>query len=171
VGPNSTLLYHRQVKVLDFYLTRILLEGMGATVSFVFLVCFIAGIGWMPWPVDPLQVVGGWLMLAWFGTGLALMIGPLGERSPLVEKIWAPVSYILFPLSGAIFLVDQLPPEARNILLWLPMVHGVEYMRQGYFGPVIPFHYDMGYMTLCNLLLTLFGLAQVRQVSRQVVVE
>ena len=171
ITPNYTLLYHRQVRPIDFYLTRILLEAAGATTAFVFLVCLLAGLGLMPWPHDPLQVAGGWFMLGWFGLGLALFIGPLAERNTVVEKLWAPASYLLFPFSGALFLLSQLPPDARNLILWLPMVHGVEFMREGYFGPVVPFFHDLPYMAACNLFLTLCGLSNVRYASRNIRVE
>ncbi len=167
-APNSTLLYHKQVRPIDFYLTRIILEGAGATMALAFLILLLAGTNLMPWPVDSLKLVGGWLMLAWFGAALGLFVGALGERIEIIAKIWAPISYLLFPISGAVFLVYQLPPKAREILLWLPMVHGVEYMREGYFGPVVPFFHDLYYMAVFNLCLTLLGLSQVRYVTRNI---
>jgi capsular polysaccharide transport system permease protein len=166
--PNSTLLYHKQVRPMDFYLTRIILEGAGATIALVFLILLLAGTRLMPWPVDSLKLVGGWLMLAWFGAALGLFVGALGERIEIIPKIWTPISYLLFPFSGAVYLLYQLPPQAREVLLWLPMVHGVEYMREGYFGPVVPFFYDLSYVTVFNLCLTLLGLSQVRYVSRNI---
>jgi ABC-type polysaccharide/polyol phosphate export permease len=110
-------------------------------------------------------------MIAWFGTAAALYLGALSEVSETVEKLWHPVSYILFPLSGAAFLVDALPKEAQQFVLILPMVHGVEMVREGYFGSRIIAHYDLGYMALANALITLLGLAQVRKVGRTVVPE
>lgn len=166
IEPNRALMFHRPVKMLDVYLSRILLEATGTTMAFVFLIVFFIVLGRMDFPVDPLQVTIGWFMLAWFGLGLALTIGALSERTAIIEKIWAPISYISFIFSGAIFLVDMLPPVAQKFILWLPMIHGVEYLREGYFGPVVPFHYDLFYMSLWNLGLTLFGLSQVRYVSR-----
>jgi ABC-type polysaccharide/polyol phosphate export permease len=77
----------------------------------------------------------------------------------------------MFPLSGAAFLVDALPPEAQRLILYLPMVHGVEYIREGYFGSQIRAHYDMGYMGLVNAGLLLLAIAQVRKISRTVVPE
>jgi ABC-2 type transport system permease protein/capsular polysaccharide transport system permease protein len=71
----------------------------------------------------------------------------------------------LFPLSGAAFLVNALPVEAQHYVLLMPMVHGTEYLREGYFGGQITAHYDMAFMTLWNLILTLLGLAQVRRAS------
>lgn len=171
LAPNLALLYHRNVRPLDVYLARLILEAAGATMSFVFLVLFFNFIGWLELPEDVLQVAAAWCMLAWFGTGLALLLGALSETSETVEKLWHPAAYILFPLSGAAFLVDALPEPARDYVLLLPMVHGVEYLREGYFGSAIIAHYDLAYMALWNTALTLFGLSQVRKVSRTVVPE
>ena len=171
VTPNLSLLYHRNVRPIDIYLARLILEVAGATMSFVFLVLFFTFIGWLELPEDVLQIAGGWLMLIWFGAGLALLLGALSETSEIVEKLWHPASYLLFPLSGSAFLVDALPESAQKFVLLLPMVHGVEYVREGYFGSQIVAHYDLAYMALINAVLTLFGLAQVRKVSSVVVPE
>ena len=171
IGPNLPLLYHRNVRPIDIYWARLLLEGAGATISFVFLILLFSFIGWMELPEDVLQIVFGWLMLAWFGASLALLAGALSERSELIEKLWQPLSYLLFPLSGAAFIVDALPPEAREWVLLLPMVHGVEFVREGYFGSKIIAHYDLTYMALCNTAFTILGLAQVDRVSKTVVPE
>jgi ABC-2 type transport system permease protein/capsular polysaccharide transport system permease protein len=169
--PNLSLLYHRNVRPIDIYLARLILEGAGATMSFIFLVTFFSFIGWVNLPEDVLQAFGGWCMLAWFGVSLALLLGALSESSETVEKLWHPTAYILFPLSGAAFMVNALPEAAQKFVLLLPMVHGVEYVREGYFGSQIVAHYDLAYMALWNVILTFFGLFQVRKVSRTVVPE
>lgn len=169
--PNLSLLYHRNVRPIDIYLSRLILEGGGATISFVFLVLFFSFIGWLDLPEDVLEVALGWGMIAWFGTAAALLLGALSEDYETVEKLWHPASYILFPLSGAAFLVDALPKAAQQFVLILPMVHGVEIVREGYFGSRITAHYDLAYMALANAFITLLGLAQVRKVSRTVIPE
>jgi ABC-2 type transport system permease protein/capsular polysaccharide transport system permease protein len=169
--PNLSLLYHRNVRPIDIYLSRLILEGAGATMSFVFLALAFGFAGWLQPPEDVLQITGGWLMLAWFGASLALFLGALSETSEIVEKLWHPMAYFLFPLSGAAFLVDALPQAAQKYMLYLPMVHGVEYIREGYFGSQITAHYDMTYMGLINAVLTLIGFAQVSKISRTVIPE
>jgi ABC-2 type transport system permease protein/capsular polysaccharide transport system permease protein len=169
--PNLSLLYHRNVRPIDVYLARLMLEAAGATMSFVFLVLFFSFIGWLDLPEDVLEVGLGWLMTAWFGAAAGLFLGALSETSETVEKLWHPASYILFPLSGAAFLVDALPAAAQQFVLVLPMVHGVELVREGFFGSRIIAHYDVGYMALANTALTLVGLAQTRKVSRTVIPE
>jgi ABC-2 type transport system permease protein/capsular polysaccharide transport system permease protein len=170
VEPNRSLLYHQTVKIIDFYAARILLEAGGATIAFVFLAGLFTLFGFMQAPFDPLQVVIGWFMLAWFGAALAIVVAPLTEVSPLAEKIWSPISYISFLFSGAVFLVDMLPHASQGIMMWVPMVSGVEYLREGYFGPVIRFHYDMKYFASFNMALTIVGLWQVSLMKRRIAI-
>lgn len=171
VEPNLALMYHRNVKVIDIYLARLILEGGGATTSFVVLSVVFISIGMISPPEDLLQVFAGWIMLAWFGISLALFLGALSEDYEMVEKLWHPASYLLFPLSGAAFLVDILPQNAQKLILYLPMVNGVEYLREGFFGSKVRAHYDMGYMALCNSVLLLLAMAQIRKISREIIPE
>lgn len=171
VEPNLALMYHRNVRVFDVFSARLILEAAGATMSFVVLsVAFIA-MGMIAPPEDVLKVFWGWVMLAWFGFSLAFFLGALSERSDVVEKLWHPAAYLLFPLSGAAFLVDVIPEPTRSWLLYLPMINGVEYLREGYFGSQFRAHYDMGYMAACNAALMILGIAQLRKVSREIVPE
>ena len=169
--PNLPLLYHRNVRIIDVYLARLLLEFAGATMSFLLLAVIFTLIEWIEWPENLLEVITGWLILAWFGMALALFLGALSVRSELVEKLWHPLSYLTFPLSGAAFMVDALPHEAQGWVLLLPMVHGVEMVREGYFGSYARAHYDVGYVMAWALVLTFLALLQLRVVARDVAVE
>ena len=167
IQQNFSLLYHRNVQVIDVFVTRIVLEMAGATGSFVILALFFTLGGWIKPPEDLLAVVQGWLMLAWFGAALSLTIGAATAYSEIVERLWHPASYLLFPLSGAAFMVEWLPPSGQKLVLLLPMVHGVEMVREGYFGSAVHTHYDVGYMATCCLVLTFFGLLLVRDAGRR----
>jgi capsular polysaccharide transport system permease protein len=168
VHQNFNLLYHRNVKVIDVFITRILLEVAGTTASFTVLCLFFITIGVISPPVDLLEVIGGWLMLAWFGASLGLVLGAATTYSEIVDRIWHPTSYLLFPLSGAAFMVEWLPPRGQEVVLLLPMVHGVEILREGYFGDTVRTHYDVGYMASCCLVLTMIGIILVRDAERRV---
>jgi ABC-type polysaccharide/polyol phosphate export permease len=122
-------------------------------------------------PEDIITVAGGWLMMAWFGAALGMLLGAWSERSETVEKLWHPTAYLVFPLSGAAYLVEALPAEFQKVVLWLPMVHGTELRRAGYFGSKFNPMYDLDYLFTCNMLLTLFAFAQERLVSRDFVPE
>lgn len=169
INPNLSLMYHRNVRIFDIFAARLLLEGMGVATSFFVLTLLFAATGLLNLPEDVLKVVIGWVMLAWWGSALGMFLGALSHRSELVDKFWHPMAYLLFPLSGSAFLVDALPKGFQEWILLLPMVHGVECVRDGFFGSHFTPHYDLGYMALVNLAFTLLALAEIRRASRNLV--
>jgi capsular polysaccharide transport system permease protein len=170
VSANLALLFHRNVKLLDLFMARIFLEIAGATTSFVFLTSLFAGLefGGLHWPIDPLKTLCAWLLLAWFSTALGLAVGALSERTEFMDRTWHVFTYLLFPLSGAAFLVDWLPPSAQSFALFIPMVHATEMLRDGFFGSIVRTHYDVMYLVGCNGVLTLAGLVLMRESSKRV---
>lgn len=168
IDGNRPLLYHRSVMAIDVCLARIGLEVIGATGSFIFLGIFFVYIGWMPIPTNIALVAAGWLMLAWFGTALAMLVGGGCAFSELVSRLWHPISYLLFPMSGAAFMVEWLPKKLQQVVLYLPMVHGVEMIRHGYFGNVVKTHYDVAYMAECCMVLSLAAVYVVREAGRRI---
>jgi capsular polysaccharide transport system permease protein len=51
------------------------------------------------------------------------------------------------------------------------MVHGVEMLRGGYYGPTVPTHYDLSYFATVNAVLLLLGLLLVDRYKHSVVAE
>lgn len=168
---NLSLLYHRNIKVLDIYIARLMLEFGGATISFTVLSVAFISIGWLDPPQDLLEVMAGWFIIAWFGSALAIWLGAMSHENELVDKLWHPISYIMFPLSGAAFMVDSLPRAAQQFVLYIPMVSGVEIVREGYFGSRARAHYDLGYVLPFCLVLSVLALLEVRKLSNRVVPE
>jgi capsular polysaccharide transport system permease protein len=168
VVQNRNLLYHRRVKVLDILASRIVLECAAAVASFTVLTLGMLAAGWVQPPEDSLKVLGGLALLAWFSAGLGLLIGAAASLSELVDRIWHPTAYLMLPLSGAGYMVDWLPPQTQAFALALPMVHCLEFLREGYFGSVVRTHHDLFYVVLWCMALTLAGLLLVRLASRKV---
>jgi capsular polysaccharide transport system permease protein len=168
IEPNLALMYHRNVRVIDIFVSRVVLEVVGATGSLAVMTISLGALGLMPWPHDIALAIAGWLLLCWFALALALAVGAISERSDLFDRVWQIITYLLFPLSGAAFMAHWLPPAARDALLWLPMVHGTEMIRHGYFGPIVPTYENPVYFACANLVLTLFGLALVREAEGRV---
>ena len=168
IEPNIGLLYHRNVKVIDIFASRTLLELIGGTASFFILTVTLAAVGLMQWPQNVILLLAGWLLQAWFAFALGCIVGVFSERSKFFERIWGVVNLLLFPVSGALFMVHWIPPSLQDIVLLLPMVHGVEMIRHGYFGQLAPTHENPMYFVVANMLLTLVGLALVRASERRV---
>jgi len=168
VRMNAPLLYHRNVRLMDVFLARLILMAGGATLSFVILGIIFFWIALIAPPEDPLLVLGGWLMMGLFGISLAIFIGTFNAKWHWVEKVWHPLSYILMPLSGAMFLLDPLPKKAQEFLLLIPMVHGCECIRDGYFGSKFTAHYNPAYIIIWSICLLLVAMLALRKISRHI---
>jgi ABC-type polysaccharide/polyol phosphate export permease len=64
------------------------------------------------------------------------------------------------------FLVDALPTQMQKIVLLLPMVNVLEYLRDGWFGSAFVAHYDMEFVLLVNVVMTFVGLSLIRQIGK-----
>ncbi len=166
IEPNLCLMFHRNVTALDVLLARNILEIIGASVSLIVLSLGFIAFGWVSPPSNLLLVLQGWLMLSWFSLALGSLVGALTEVSEMLDRVWHIVTYLLIPFSGAAYLVDWLPHSMQGVMLWFPMVHGVEMIRSGYFGGQMHAHFDLAYFAAANLILTLFGLSAIRQVRK-----
>lgn len=161
IGPNLSLLYHRNVAVIDLFAARILLEIGGSTISFIVIYAIGIATGWMKMPADLSTMIGAWLLLAWFAASLGLVVGALTERSETFDRIWHTITYLGMSVSGAFFMVEWLPKSAQEFVLWVPIVHGVEMLREGYFGNAVKAHYSIGYLAMVNSIMLLIGLLLV----------
>jgi ABC-type polysaccharide/polyol phosphate export permease len=168
IHANRGLLFHRNVRVLDVFITRAALELGGATASFFILALIFSSLGYIGLPRDPLTVVAGWLLTCWFALSLGVLVGAATAFSEAIERLWTPAAYLLLPLSGAAFMVEWLPPATSPYILMVPMVHGVEMVRDGYFGNVVRTHYDVAYLVTVCLTMSLLALAASQLASRRV---
>ena len=134
ISANASLLYHRNVRVLDTILSRVLLEVAGATIAQIAIMALLLVVRWIEWPADIFYMLMAWILMALFALGLGLVICSIAFKFEAFGKLWSTLSFIMLPLSGAFFFVASLPHQAQEYLLWIPMVHGTEMFRQGYFG-------------------------------------
>ena len=168
IGANASLLYHRNVRVLDTIFARMLLEIAGATIAQIAIVGVLILIGWIPTPADVFYMLMAWLLMAIFAIGLGLVICSIAFKVEAFGKIWGTLSFVMMPLSGVFFFVSSLPQQAQQYVLWMPMVHGTEMFRQGYFGASVITHESISYIVLCNLVLLLLGFIMVNDFSKGV---
>ena len=167
VQDNRQLLFHRNVRAIDAFIARIILEASGATCSFIILSAVFLYAGLIAPPMDLLEVMTGWLLLVWFAGALGMAVGSASIFSHVVHRIWHPISYFMLPFSGALLMVEWAPPALRKFLLLFPMVHGTEMIREGWFGNAVVAHYDVAYMCKFCLCLTLLALVLQFKASRR----
>jgi capsular polysaccharide transport system permease protein len=168
---NGSLLYHRQIKILDFILVRFLIEFIGTMMAYLFIAVALMAIGEFPVPANMGLFLAGWLLYSWFVLALVMVLAPLSEKSDVLEKLIPVTTYVMIPFSGTFAMTSWLAPAAQQGLWWSPFVHGMEMMREGIFGSGVDAMWDASIPIAASLVLTVLGLAMCRHVRRDLVVE
>ena len=158
VQANGGLLYHRQIKVLHIFVSRILLEFFGTTAAFVVVYIVLAVLGQIGFPADYMKLYGGWLLLGGMANGVAMIMATLSMRSELMERLVPVLNYAMIPISGAFFMVAWLPASVRELVLLIPFPNAVEMLRAGLFGEFVPTYYDATYAFICVIVMNFIGL-------------
>ncbi|MAQ66602.1 MAG: capsule biosynthesis protein [Sphingomonadaceae bacterium] len=163
---NSALLYHRQIKVLDFIIVRVIIETIGAMMAFIFAGVVLAFFDYIPAPSDVGALIGGWAIYVFFVLSVCTMLAPLSEISDVVEKLVPVTVYISIPFSGVFNMASWLPPDVRDALMWSPLVSGMELMRYGVFGSAVTPYFDIPRALGVTIACLLVGLILCRKVRR-----
>lgn len=163
---NGALLYHRQVKILDFIYVRVTIEAIGAMMAYIFAGTVLFFFEMFPIPSDLMSLVGGWLIYVLFVISICTVLAPLSEMSEIVEKL-VPISvYVAIPFSGVFNMAAWLPANFRDALMWSPLVTGMELMRYGIFGHVVTPYYDIPKAIGVSMACLLIGLTLSRRVRK-----
>lgn len=165
---NSALVYHRTIKFIDVIVANAALETVAVFAAFAVVYTPLMLLGYAPVAHDPLLSLGGYLLLAWFSFSFGLILLAISESFEGLDRLVPSAMYITLPFTGVFTMMDWLPSKAQKILIWSPLVTGIEMFRGGIFSADIPVHYDIWYVVLWCLGLTAVGLPLCDYVQRRV---
>lgn len=168
---NGSLLYHRQIKILDFLLARFIIEFLGTSMAYVFIAAVLIAADLFPVPHDIGLFLAGFLLYAVFSFSVCLVVAPLSDMSEAVEKFVPIITYIMIPFSGLFYLLSWMQPRFRDYLLWSPFVNGMEMMRKGLWGDQITAYYNPWNPIILAMIFAVFGLTLCRSVRRKLMIE
>jgi capsular polysaccharide transport system permease protein len=131
VQKNSELYFYRRIKPLDSLLgsTLLLAQIFGSL-----LLLFVSGVSIWDWQfavqnVGALVFLFVGIALLGFGVGLATLV--IGHRLPIVAWVMRMfLRRILLWTSCIFFSISIIPDAFRPWILWNPIAHGVELLRQ-----------------------------------------
>ena len=168
ISANQGLLYHRNIRVFDVYFSRVLLEVLGTSASLIVLIIGFYVFGLIPAPANLLYMALAWILMAWFALGLGITLGVLSHISDIFKRVWQAFSIVLMFASGAFYLVDSFPVKIQSAALLIPMVHGTEMLRHGYFGEQVRTYENVSFMVISNLILMFVGLVLIQRFNNGV---
>lgn len=168
---NGSLLYHRQVRIIDFLLARFMIEMIGGMMAFVFVSSVLFAVGLFEIPENPTYLIAGWLLYSLVTLSICFVIAPLSEVSEVLEKIIPVTTYIIIPISGTFSMVQWLTPTLREYMLWSPFVTPMEMIRYGLFGDRVTPYYSLPVPLVFSVVCLVIGLALCRRVRKDMAVE
>lgn len=163
---NRALLTYPIIKDVDTLLARALL--VAATYLLIMAIFYVAliALGLALLPSRPEHVIFAFLATWLLGLGIGALnavIASLWETWTQIEKI---LTRPLFFISGVFYVPSQLPPQAREVLSWNPVLHLVEWFRQGFYPNYNSTILDIWYPVGVGAAMLLLGLSGERLFRR-----
>lgn len=155
--PTSRL---PKTTALDYVIAGSIVEGSLILAAMVvwFVSLWLYGVE-QAWPSSIEDCLAAIFLLGIFGIGISLINASISQR----VMYWRLISLrltgrgLMF-VSGVFFIVDFLPPFLRDVLVWIPIVHGIEWFRLGMYGRYPTFTLDRSYLVASGLGALFIGL-------------
>lgn len=158
IRNTRQLLAYPAVTFVDAILSRFLLGFIMQLLVFLILIAGIVLIYDLDLQMDVMRLLNAFGMIAVISFGFGVVNCYLFGAYPIWEQVWSILNRPLFLISGLFFLVDSMPDQARDLLLWNPLVHFITEIRAGiypyYTGQYVSSLYVYGVGLVCSF----FGL-------------
>ncbi len=164
IDANEALLTYPIVKPLDTLIARAALEFATAATVVIILFAGLTVATDAPAPVAPHMMVLALVGLGLFAFGLGVINAVLAKLLPSWRQIYEVASRPLVLVSGVLFIPDSLPTAACDAIAFLPITHGVELFRSGYYMGYRSGILDIGFLFMTGLVACCLGLAAERVV-------
>jgi len=168
VNFSKPLLKYPAVTWIDAVLARFFLNSLtGILITILLLSAILVTIDARTvLNLPPVVEAMGLAML--LGLGVGVMNCALMGLFPLWEVIWSILTRPLFIASGIIFLYDNLPPLAKEVLWYNPLVHITGLMRTGFYPTYTASYVSHVYVLGVSLTLLTMGLILMGRYHREI---
>jgi capsular polysaccharide transport system permease protein len=127
------------------------------------VVLFLLGIfGFDAVPADPLVCLAAFIATALYTLSFGLVWSLLTSLAPGLLHFQNILMMALFLSSGFHMIIDRVPPAIREVFLWNPILHCVEWFREGFYSGYVCASLDRGYLFTVTIVFMAIGLAGER---------
>ena len=148
------------VTPLDLVIARSIFELLAAAPIY-FLLFYAMWFYGIPEavPSDPAKLVGSLAVICVFGLGVGLFNAGISTIIPAWKIIYGYAAKGLMITSGVHRVVEYLPEYFRGLMIWNPMMHGVEWFRSGFYPLYPTYSLDLDYLFKWAGITLVLGLA------------
>lgn len=165
---HNALLMFPQVTRMDVLLSKVIVNFLISIFVFIVLLAGLYLLGFEFRIDDLLGVLIGLFLLVALGFGLGLVVGALTIRYEFISSVFEPLmGRPLFFASGLFFTASMLPANAREYILYNPVLHCIEQIRSSLFTTFDSRYVDLSYVLIFALVLISIGLMLLGVFERQ----
>jgi len=160
---SRNLMVYPAVTWIDAVLARLILNALtDILVAYVLLLGIMQVVDHRS-ALDFTQIVIAFALAGTLGAGLGLINCVLISFFPIWKNIWAIATRPLFLASGIIWIFEELPALAQDVLWWNPLVHLTGMARDGFYTTYEPQFVTPNLVIIPALVMVALGLLLLRR--------
>lgn len=168
IEANKGLLFYPHIRPLDLIAARALLE-LATHIALLSVLLAGAAVFSGEMRIDNvLTMLVGMLLASGLGVGLGMVFCGLSVFTSSAERLFGPLFRPLFWVSAVFHSSNSIPKAAREVLLYNPVLHAVELVRDGWFPSYHARYVSAVYPAAWVLVLVFFGLTLERVARRRI---
>ncbi len=166
INFSRPLLRYPAVNWMDSMIARLLLNTLtNITIMVILLTLIIASLD-VSTSFDLPPMIQACLLTILVGFGVGALNCVLIGLFPVWDVIWSILTRPLFIASGVIFIYEDLPTVAQNILWYNPLMHLTGLFREGIYPTYTPVYIDLTYVLFFSMISLTLGLILTRRYNR-----
>lgn len=165
---SKPLLAYPSVTWLDAVLARLILNILTSVMVTYVLTFAILMVVDTQVVLEFAPMVMAMGLAALMGLGVGVMNCLLMGLFPTWEMLWSIVTAPLFLASGVLYIYEDLPSAAQNLLWYNPLIHVTGMMRSGFFPMYTPSYVSPMYVLVVSLILIALGLLLLRRYHKAI---
>lgn len=152
---------------LDAAYAMWLLEVITGTIVLVIFLTAVNGLGHDAVPGNLLVCILAVLTMAALSLSFGLCFAVVLTLIPALAHFRGVIMLLVFVSSGFALLVDRVGPELRQIIVWNPLLHVIEWFRMGFYTGYVCQSLSLAYPFIFIVVTMLLGLAGERALRRR----
>jgi len=165
---SKPLLKFPVVNWLDAVIARFLLNSLTNLMICVLLFTIILNVVDNRTVLEFGPMVEAFILAMLLGLGVGVLNCVLIGLFPVWGIIWGIVNRPLFLASGVIYIYEDLPKLAQDILWYNPLIHVTGLMRTGFYSTYSPTYISVTYVLVVSLMTVALGLMLMRRHHRSI---
>lgn len=170
INFSRSLLRYPAVNWMDAVLARLVLNTLTGIAITVLLLTVIVSTLDVSVRFDMPPLVEAFCLCIILSFGIGCLNCCLFGLFPVWNVVWGVLTRPLMIASGVIFIYEDLPRFAQEILWWNPLFHLTGLMRVGVYPTYSPTYIDATYVLSFGMITSVLGLLLTRRYNREILI-